>query len=86
MIGIGCVLGVAGLGFAGFAAYRWLPAGAIAKLNPLGDSHASVLRRLSEIASNMVGVLDSIQDESDRPAAFESQKSKCANSLSSARG
>ncbi len=70
MIGIGCLLGVAGLGLAGFAAYRWLPVGVITKLNPLGDSHGSVLRRLNDIASNMVGVLDSIHDDSGRQAAI----------------
>lgn len=70
MIGIGCFLGVAGLGLAGFAAYRWLPAGLIGSLNPLGDSHESVLRRLNDIASNMAGVLDSIQDDSGRTEAI----------------
>lgn len=65
MIGIGCFLSFAGLDFAAFATYRLFPEGAFTNLIPVEDSHKSVLRRLNDIASNSVDVLDSIQDDSD---------------------
>lgn len=70
----GLLLTIALFSFAGIAAYLWLPAGLINSLNPLGDSHSSVLNRLNDIGAEMDGILASVQDESGRDLAIDKLK------------
>lgn len=71
VIGLVSVVGVAALVVGGYFLYQALPAGSIARLNPLGDSPAKVIDRLYGISTQCATELESIKDESSRDAAIK---------------
>lgn len=81
LIGSGLFMTIALFCFVGLAVYLWLPAGLIDNLNPLGDSHASVLNRLNNIGTEMVGIYESVQDEPSRQSAIDKLKSLSLETL-----